>query len=165
WAAVNVSKHVSDFCGDPQDVVNRQTLPRFTRIGDEVFERSAGQVASGHEGCFAFGPPLEHGRDVRMITEMAEDSCFPGIEGLPARHNLIVGSEEVESYQAVKVPIVCEVDLLSLPGPKKLPNLIPSVFQDFSWPQCCAHHVPGIPALRLWPVSPSSFASVRIIKC
>ena len=45
------------------------------------------EVTSGHEGHFAFIPPVAHGRDIGVITEVAEDSRFPGIEGLAGGHD------------------------------------------------------------------------------
>jgi hypothetical protein len=67
-AAVDVGEPVGDFYWDPQDVINRQGLARLMRIGDEILEWSPREVTSCHEGRFAFIPPVEHGRDVRVIT-------------------------------------------------------------------------------------------------
>jgi hypothetical protein len=63
---------------------------------------------------------------------MAEHARFPGIEGLPSRHDRVVAGEYIERHEAIKIPVACEVDRFFLPRSQELLNLIPSVFKDVS---------------------------------
>src|ERR1035438_300926 len=137
-------KPARDLNRKPQDAVHRQAITGFLRARDTVPEGSAGEVTTDHESRFAIFPVIAHGRDVRVVTQLAQHKCFPCAHTQPGRHDRVVG-EGIESHFTTQLPIACEINLLVTGRPQEPLNLVPSVPQDVS---CLKHLVHAGERLR-----------------
>ena len=124
-ASVDVLKPAGDFHRDPENVLDRQARTGFPRARDAVQKGSAGEVTTDHDSRFPLFPVILRGRDVRMIIQLPQHSRFPRAHGQPVRHDRVAG-EDINHHQAVKHPVVREIDALVRSEPQEPLNLVPS---------------------------------------
>src|SRR5271155_685827 len=101
-------------------------------------EGATSEVTSDHCGHFVIFPVIEHGRDVRMVTQPTQHLRLPCGHRQPAWHDEVVGVD-IEGHLTIQDSITCKIDPLARGRPQESLNLVSSVPQEVSWPRRRVH--------------------------